>query len=91
MKYTDPVMDVKLKSKTHLLNMFFLFFEPFFAHLASKFEKSANMTLKKFFFEKNQERYQKTQNFTPISNPLKKFQKNEHEKSYTANKSHEHK
>ena len=44
MKYTDPVMDVKLKSMTHLPNMFFKFFEPFFAHLASKFEKSANMT-----------------------------------------------
>ena len=40
------------------------------------------MTLKKKNFEKNQERNQKTQNFTLISNPLKKFQKNEHEKSY---------
>jgi hypothetical protein len=44
MKNTNPVMDVKLKSKTHLQNTFFLFFEPFFARLASKIEKSANMT-----------------------------------------------
>jgi hypothetical protein len=43
-----------------------------FAHLASKFAKSANMTPKKFL-GKNQKRYQKTQNFTLISNPLKKL------------------
>ena len=51
MKNTDPLMGAKLKSKTHLLNKFFLFFEPFFARLASKFENSNNMT-KKNFFEK---------------------------------------
>jgi hypothetical protein len=45
-------MGAKLKSKTHLQNTFFLFFEPFLAHLASKFEKSTNMTFKKIFFEK---------------------------------------
>jgi len=67
-------MGAKLKSKTHLLNDFFLFFEPFFARLASKFEKSTNMT-KKIFFCENQKRCQKTQNFTLISNPLKKLLK----------------
>jgi hypothetical protein len=44
MKNTDPLMVAKLKSKTHLLKTFFDFFEPFFARLASKFEKSTNMT-----------------------------------------------
>jgi hypothetical protein len=41
----------------------FRFSEPFFARLASKFEKSTNMT--KFFFY-NHKRYQKTQSFTLI-------------------------
>jgi len=44
MKNTDPVMHAKLKSKTHLQNMFFNILSPFFMQLASKFEKSANMT-----------------------------------------------
>ena len=40
MKNPDPVMNAKLKkSKTHLQNRFFLFFEPFFAQLAYKLEK----------------------------------------------------
>jgi hypothetical protein len=39
MKNTDPLMGAKLKSKTHLQNTFFDFFEPFFARLASKFGK----------------------------------------------------
>jgi hypothetical protein len=47
MKKTDPWMDAKLKSKTHLLNTFF-------ARLASKFSKSANM-LKIKFVGKNHE------------------------------------
>jgi hypothetical protein len=46
MKNTDPWMGAKLKSKTHLQNMFFYFFDAFFARLASKFSKSANMTKK---------------------------------------------
>ncbi len=50
----DPLMCAKLKSKTHLLNMFFDFFEPFFAHLSWKFEKIL-VWPKKFFF-KNQNR-----------------------------------
>jgi hypothetical protein len=52
MKNTDPVMGAKLKSKTHLQNRFFDFLSRFFAHLASKFAKSAksaNMTQKNFF------------------------------------------
>ncbi len=60
MKNTDPLMDAKLKSKTHLLKTFFDFLNRFFARLASKFSKSANMTKK---------------NFTLISNPLKKLLK----------------
>ncbi len=54
----------------------FWFFEPFFARLASKFEKNINMTTKKKKFWKNRKRCQKTQNFTPIWNPLKKLWKN---------------
>ncbi len=45
-------MGAKLKSKTHLQYVFW-FFEPFLARLASKFEKSTNMTFKKYFFEKS--------------------------------------
>ncbi len=45
-------MDAKLKSKTHLQNMFFKFFELFLGQLALKFEKSANMTTTKIFIIK---------------------------------------
>jgi hypothetical protein len=51
----------------------------FFARLASKFEKSTNITFKKNF-EKIKKDI-KTQNFTLISNPLNKFLKNV-QKSY---------
>jgi hypothetical protein len=51
MKNTDTVIGAKLKSKTHLQNKFFLFFEAFFAHLASKFAKSANTTQKIFLLK----------------------------------------
>ncbi len=40
----------------------------------------------KILFEKNQKRYQKTQNLTLISNPLKKLLKNAPKKSYKKNK-----
>ncbi len=53
MKYTDPVVDAKLKSKTHLPNRVFKFFEPFYARLASKFEKVL-IWPRKIFFAKNQ-------------------------------------
>jgi hypothetical protein len=43
-------MSAKLISKTHLQNTFFDFWA-FFAHLASKFEKSTNMTWNFFFFK----------------------------------------
>jgi hypothetical protein len=44
-------MGAKFKSKTHLLNMF-LTFGAVIARLASKFEKSTNMSLKNIFVEK---------------------------------------
>ncbi len=47
-------MGAKLKSKTHLLDMFFDFLKPFFARLASKFSKSADMTQKKIFLIKKE-------------------------------------
>jgi hypothetical protein len=52
-KNTDPLMGAKLKSKTHLQNTFLKIFEPFFACLASKFSKSANMTKKIFWCKKS--------------------------------------
>ncbi len=81
-------MGAKLKAKTHLQNTFFWFFEPFLARLASKFEKSTNITFKFFFFYRK--RCQKTQNFTLISNPLKKLWKNSQKKSYKQTKFDEH-
>jgi hypothetical protein len=44
---------------------------------------------KKSFFWKNQETYQKTQNFTLILNLLKKLEKNEHEKKQKKYDEHE--
>ncbi len=44
MKNTDPLMGAKLKSKTHLQNTFFDFLSRFLRVLASKFEKSTNVT-----------------------------------------------
>jgi hypothetical protein len=45
-------MGAKFKYKTHLLNTSFDFWRRFFARLASKFEKSTNMTFKKFCLKK---------------------------------------
>jgi hypothetical protein len=62
-----------------------------FARLASKFEKSTNMTTKKQnFFWKKSKMVSKTQNFTPISNPFKKLFKNAPKKSYKQNNFDEH-
>ncbi len=52
MKNTDPVMGAKFNLRHIFKILFFWFFEPFFAHLASKFAKSANMTQKKIFLTK---------------------------------------
>jgi hypothetical protein len=46
-------MGEKFKSKTHLLNKFYDFWRRFFARLASKFEKSTNMTEKKEILKKS--------------------------------------
>ncbi len=80
-------MGAKFKSKTHLLDTF-LSLAPLFARLASKFEKSTNMTFNKFL--KKITKVSKTQNFTPVSNPLKKLLKNNSQKSYMQNKFDEH-
>ncbi len=52
--------------------------------MQSKFTKSANKSKKNFYY-KIQYGYQKTQNFTLISNPLKKFWKNAPTKSISKN------
>jgi hypothetical protein len=70
MKNAGPLLNAKLKSKTQLQNTFFYFLSHFFAHLASKFSKSANM--KKKFSWKKQKRYQKML----ILNILKKLLRN---------------
>ncbi len=49
-KNTHPLMGAKFKSNKHLYHKIFWFFAPFLARLASKFEKSTNMTKKKIFF-----------------------------------------
>jgi hypothetical protein len=67
-------MGAKLKSKTHLQNTFFDFLKGFL-RVGFKVFRSANMTPKKFFFYKNEKKISKTQNFTLISNPLKKLLK----------------
>jgi hypothetical protein len=68
MKNTDPEMNAKLKSRTHLRNMFLNLLSRFLRGWLQS-SKIANMTFTIFFLHK---RYQKTQNFTLISNPLKK-------------------
>ncbi len=74
-------MGAKLKSKTHLQNRFFWFFEPFFAGMASKFEKRTNMTELNIILKKSKKVSKKAE-FTLISNPLKKLFKNALKKSY---------
>jgi hypothetical protein len=64
-------MGAKLKSKTHLQNIFFDLLSRFCA-FGFKVLKSATMT-QQIFLGKNKKRYKKTQNFTLISNALKKF------------------
>ncbi len=75
MKNTDPLMGAKLKSKTHLLNTFFDFLSRFLRIWLQSLKKYY-YDLKKIFLQKNKKRCQKTQNFTLISNPLKKLLKN---------------
>jgi phosphopantetheine adenylyltransferase len=52
----------------------FHFFEPSRAHMYSKLRKNANK-IKKKIFSQIQVGYNKTQDFTLISNPLKKYKK----------------
>ncbi len=69
-------MGAKLKSKTHLQNTF-LFFARFFAHLDSKFAKSANMTPKIFFIKikKNIKNPEFHADFESVENVVKKCTK----------------
>jgi hypothetical protein len=73
MKNTDPLMGAKLKSKTHLLNRFFNFFLPFFAHLASKFPKSANMTPNFFLSKKILKNAEFHADFVSVEKFVKKY------------------
>jgi hypothetical protein len=75
-------MGAKLKSKTHLQNTFFDFLSRFL-RVWSKFEKSTNVTLKKYFFEKNEE-------FHADFESVKKVVKKCTQKSYKQNKFDEH-
>ncbi len=68
-------MGAKLKSKTHLQNTFLDFLSRFLRVWLWSLKKVL-IWPKKIFLWKNQERCQKTQNFTLISNPLKKLWKN---------------
>ncbi len=63
----------------------FWFFEPFFAHLASKFSKSANMTNKNFFWE-NKKKISKNADFHADFESVEKVvSKNAPKKSYQQN------
>jgi hypothetical protein len=96
-------MGAKLKSKTHLQNTFFDFLSRFLPHLQNTFFDFLSRFLRicsqssqkvqvwpKKIVLKNRKRCQKTQNFTLISNPLKKLEKNAHKKSYKQNKFDKH-
>ncbi len=78
-------MGAKLKSKTHLQNTLFDFLSRFLRVWLQSLKK-VPVWPKKIFFWKNQKMCQKTQNFTLISNPLKKLLKNAPKKSYKQNK-----
>ncbi len=67
-------MGAKMKSKTHLQDTFFDFLGRFLRVWLQSFQKVLYDKTK--LFGKNQKRYQKTKNFTLISNPLKKLFKN---------------
>ncbi len=63
-KNTDPLIDAKSKSKTHLLiYMFFDFLRRFFTYLASKFEKSNNIYDLQKVFPKMHKKGYKQNNF----------------------------
>ncbi len=64
-------------------------FEPFFAHLASKFGKSANMTPKKFFVKKSK-KISKNAEFHADFESVKKVDNKCTKKSYKKNKFDEH-
>ncbi len=72
----------------HIYKIFFWFFEPFFAQLALKFEKSTNVTCK-IFFGKNQKGVKNAEfhaDFESVEKVVKKCTK----KSYQQNKFDEH-
>ena len=89
MKYTDPVMDVKLKSKTHLQNTFFDFLSRFLCVWLQSLKKVIIWSLKKLFLKKSK-KVSKNAEFHADLNPLKKLLKNAHTKSYKQNKFDEH-
>ncbi len=72
-------MGAKLKSKTHLQNTFFDFLSRFLRVWLQRLKK-VQIWPKKIFFDKKSKRCQKTQNFTLISNSLKKLWKNAQQK-----------
>ncbi len=82
-------MGAKLKSKTHLLDTFFDFLSRFLRVWLQSLKKVLIWPKKKLFLKKSK-KVSKTQNFTLISNPLKKLLKNAPKKSYKQNKFYEH-
>ncbi len=83
-------MGAKLKSRTHLQNIVFWFFAPFFAHLASKFAKSANMIPKIFCGKKSRNTYIKNAEFHADFESVEKVVKKYTKKSYKQNKFDKH-
>jgi hypothetical protein len=66
MMSSDPDVDAKLNTKTHLYTTFFIILL-FRARLVLKFAKSVNMTPNILFLSKFQNGCQKTQNLMLIS------------------------
>ena len=82
MKYTDPVMDAKLKSKTHLQNTFFDFLSRFL-RVWLKSLKKVLIWHKKILLSKNAE-------FNADFESVEKVVTNVPKKSYKQNKFDEH-
>ncbi len=82
-------MGAKLKSKTHLPDTFFDFLSRFLRVWLQSLKKVLIWPQKNFFLKKLK-KVSKTQNFTLISNLLKKLWKNALKKSYKQNKFDEH-
>ncbi len=85
-----PFDGCKIEILDTITKYVFWFFEPFFARLASKFEKSTNMTFKKIFFEKIEKDVKKCRISRWFWIRWKSCKKMHTKKNYKQNKFDEH-